>query len=207
MAELRTVVISIHADRADELVAALSLRDYISIVELTRDERKNRHQCPACGQKLVRERTHTVDENLAEALLRMVKMMETAKSVILTNDRNPKEKQPPAEQLRCVEMRPTHIEKAERLGLIQSFEDGSRKTHFMTERGLGFISGKEELDPASVVVLNGKVIATSGILKAEEIRFKDRIRRDIFLKEARRAVRDLPSSVVDFVQRGQMSLI
>lgn len=203
--ELRTLVLTVDSERADELIIALRKRDYISVVELTRDERKSRRDCPACKQKLTRERIYTVDEAMCRAMLSVVIMMKTAKSVILVNDRSPKDRQPPVEQTRCVEMRPVLIERAEILGLIAPFQDGSRHTHFITQRGLEFFLAKDELAP--VVVLGGKVIATMDPIKLEEVKFKDRIRRDIFIKEIRRAIRELPSAVIEFVQRGQMSLI
>jgi hypothetical protein len=203
----KIVVLEVDADKADELVSALSKRDYISVVDLDRDEKKKRKLCPCCGHKFAREVICTVNQEILETLLPVIYKMKVSKSVILVNKDNPIARLPEYERPRCVEMSGRLIEKATTLRMLQAFKDGSRLTYFVTGPALAFLANREPLSPSTVVVVHGEVVERSGTTMIEDVKFKDRVRHDSLIYEARRAVAELPKAVVEFVEKGQMSLV
>ena len=66
---------------------------------------------------------------------------------------------------------------------------------------------REPLSPSVVILSQGEVVEKTGTMMVEDVKFKDRVRHDQFLTEARRAIADLPGDVVVFVEKGQMSLV
>lgn len=202
-----TVVLEVSSDKATELVSALSKRDYINIVKLDRAEKKKRKLCPCCGAKFPRELVYTVTSEICEALLSVIHKMRVSKSVVLVNKSNPIGQLPEYERARCVEMPDRVIERAMALGLLQEFQDGSRLTHFVSEIGLLFLVNEESLSPSQLILLRGEVVESSGSIEFEDVKFKDRIRHDEYLRNAKRAVAELPKAVVEFVKNGQMSLV
>lgn len=208
MAQRRTtVVLEVDAEKASELVSALSKRDYIRVLDLSRDGKKHLKVCPCCGHNFPRETTHTITFEIVEALVRVVAAMKVSKSVILVNKNNPISRLPEYERPRCVEMSHRLIERAIELGLLQEFKEGSRQTYFATEAALRFLGGKEPLSPSTVVVCQGNILERSGSSMVDEVKFKDRIRHDRCILAAKKAVAELPKAVVDFVENGQISLM
>lgn len=204
--KLITLVLEVQAERALDLVEAFRKRDYINIVELDRAERKRRSRCPACGGKFPREVTYGVTEEVAECLLRVVQKMETARTVILLNRNVDNTRFPDYELPRCVPFDHNALRRAEALGLISTFMDGERLTHFATAKTLALLGGKEPLSPSEVVLSGGEVIEERGSIYLGDVKFRDRARKDSFLREAQDAVNALPKKVVDFVCSGQMTL-
>jgi hypothetical protein len=97
--------------------------------------------------------------------------------------------------------------RAEALGLLKSFQDGSRLSYFITAAGLAFMSGEAPAKPCTMVTLDGEIIEVSGELAIENVKFKEQIKGDTARRLAAKAVKALPDSVTNFVTNGQMSLI
>ena len=207
MASTSTVVLEVAVEKAPELVSALSKRDYINVVNLDRAEKKRRKVCPCCGHKFPREVVYMVTCEIVEALLSVVYKMKVSKSVVLVNKDNSIDLLPEYERSRCVEMPDRVAQRAMALGLLQPFQDGSRLTHFVTGTGIAFLVNKEPLSPSTLVVSHGEIVEQSGSMMIEDVKFKDRIRHDKFLREARRVIAELPKAVMEFVEKGQMSLV
>jgi uncharacterized protein (UPF0212 family) len=202
-----TIILDVDATRAGDLREALSKRDYINIVTLDRDDRKNRKACPACNRKLSREVVYFVTDQVLVALLAMLKKHAIAKAVVVTNKKVRADRLPPVELERAVDIQPPVLERAKRLGLVAEFTDGSRETHHLTAAAMAFLSNKAPLSPGTVVLLDGEPVDSFGEIALEGVRFKDRVRRDEVLKHIRRALKDVPQSVVEFIENGQMSLV
>lgn len=202
---VRTVILKIDEGKADGLLEALSLRSYIEIINLDREERKRLRVCPACDQTLKKEVLFSINEKLLMAMLAMLRVMAKSKSVILVNKDNPIEDISPVEREICVEFDPKLLAAAETLGLIRPFVDGSRKTYFTD--ALEFFLNEEPHSPSSFVTLNGEVIETSGVFFFDEVKLKDEKTRDRLRREFRDAIRAIPNSTVIFVKKGQMSLV
>ena len=199
------ILLEVDAHRALDLVAALRQRDYINIIDLSREERKARKNCPACGHKFPREVTYRVTDEMVEALVRVVSKMRVAKSVVLINKATSRASLPPHEVKRATSFNDTLLKKAEVLGLIKAFQDGGRLTYFATAQTLALFSGKP-INPSIAVIAGGEVIERSGELLLDEFKFKDRVTGDKLVRAARDAAAALSQSTVEFVMSGQMSL-
>lgn len=207
MAALKTLILEVDESKAASLTEALAKRDYIHVVRADRTERKMRKTCPWCGQRFPREITYAITESIAERMLRVVKKMAVAKSVIIMNKKTTNTF-PDYEKPRVVPFDHNEVKKAELLGLLQPFEDGgSRTTYFATAKALALLSGKEEVSPAWVTICQGKIIETGGEISLDKVKFKDLVYQDRFAAEAKKAVAKLPKSVIEFVKKGQMSLL
>jgi len=202
-----TFIIEVDAGRAEDLKDALSKRDYIDIVTLTRDERKKRKSCPLCKRKFSREIIYYVSEPVLEGLLAMLEKHAIAKSLVITNKKRRADRLPPVELERAVEFGYLAFERAKHLGLVAEFMDGSRETHFLTSAAFSFLSEKAPLSPGTVVLLDGEVVDSFGEITLEGVRFKDRVYRDRVLRQIKRALKNVPKHVVEFIEQGQMSLV
>ena len=203
----RILILDVDEDKYDGLVDALVKRSHIRVVPMDREGRKVLIDCPCCKRKLSKESSFTINEQVVHALLRIVEKMRLTKTVILVNKDNPKAAFSTVEHERCVEADPAVIYRAETLGLLRPFLDGSRRTHFVTSAGLKFLSGESPASPCTMVVLDGEVVDTGGELAIEDVKFKDAHRGGLVARDAARAVKALPDGVVSFVVNGQMSLI
>ena len=201
------ILLEVATDRVDELIQALSKRPYIKVLSLGREEREKLEECPACGRKFHQESVVTVNAEMLTYLVRMLRRMRLAKSLVLINKRNPLEKIPEPERERAIQFPFPLLEKAEMIGLVKKFLDGSTTTYFVTKKGVGFLSGKEVLSPSRYIVADGKVLETSGQLSINDVKFGDRVDREKVLQEARRAVNELPTRALQFINSGQISLM
>lgn len=201
------ILIEISPEKAEELIHALEKRPYIKILSLNKEERERLESCPACGRKFHRESTVTVTADMLPFLVRLLRRMRMSKSLVLINKRNPIEKIPEFEKERAIPFPYNLVEKAELLGLIRKFIDGSTETYFVTKKGLAFLSGKEPLSPSRYMVADGKVLETSGQLFINEVKFTDRVDHDKVIQEAKRAAEELPQRVLQFIEKGQIFLV
>jgi hypothetical protein len=203
----RILILNVDNDNYDSLVEALLKRHYISVVPIDREGRKRLSVCPVCNHKLKKEASFTIDEHIVDAMIKIVEKMRYTKTVLLVNKENPQAGYSTVEHERCVEVDPVVIYRAETLGLLKPFLDGSRKTHYVTTAGLEFLSGEKPASPCTMFVLDGEVVETSGQLVIEDVKFKDAHRGGSVARDAARVVKALPESVMSFVINGQMSLI
>jgi len=209
MAPLRTVILEVDDAKADSLVEALGKRDYIRVVVPTRAEKKARKTCPWCDHKFPREVTYVVTEEVATNLLRVVEKMESIKSLILVTPKDSisLSQLPDYEKSRALKFDHNVLKRAELLGLLAPFVDGSRKTYFATAKALALFAGKEPVSPAYVVICGGEVVETGGEMVLDDVKFKDVVRKDKFKGVAKKAAARLSKDVVDFIRNGQMSLV
>ena len=201
------LVLEIDAGKVEELAQALSKRPYIKILSLSREDRERLEACPACGRKFSREVVVTVNAEMLTFLVQMLRRLKVAKSVVLVNKRNPIDTVMVPDRERAVAFPHPLIEKAELLSLIKKFDDGSTETYFITKKGLSFLSGREPLKPSRYIVSDGKVLEMSGQLDINDVKFSDRVDHDKLMREAKKAVLDLPDKVVQFIQSGQIPLM
>lgn len=200
-----TIILSVDEGKASGLVSALGKRDYIDVISLDREGRKKLRDCPACHKQLSKERKHVIDDKLLGPMLGLVRKMAISKTIILTNKENPYENIPPVEQERCQEFEMRLLRKAEALGLVTSFMDGSRKTYFTD--ALPFLLNEESHSPSYMITLDGEVVETGGSVFLDEVKFNNDTQKDRLKKDLRKAVESIPDSTVTFVKNGQMSLV
>lgn len=205
----RILVLDIDDDKHDGFVEAIVKRSHIRVISMDREARKQLTDCPCCGRRLSKESTYTLDDHMIEALIAVAGKMTAAvaKSVLVVNKNHPITAISEIERVRCVEVDPLTILRAETLGLLQSFQDGSRLSHFITATGLGFMSGETPAKPCTMVTLDGEIIEMNGELAIENVKFKDQIRGDTLKRLASRAVKALPECALNFATSGQTSLI
>lgn len=203
----RILVLDVDADKYDGIVEALSKRPSVRVVSMDREARRHLRECPACHRKLSKESAFTLDEKIVDALIRVVQKMRVSKTVVLTNEDNPQAGLSTIEHERCVEVDAVVIHRAMTLGLLKSFMDGARLTHYVPTAGLDFISGEKPASPCTMYVLDGEIVEISGELTIENVKFKDVHRAGSVARDGARAVKALPESVLSFVNSGQMSLI
>ena len=203
----RTLILEIEADKYDGFVKALAARPHIQVISMEREARKNLVNCPCCDRKLSKESTFTINEDMVDALTRIVQKMSIAKTVIIVNKENPASLVPPIEAERCVELSPLMVFRAQALALIAPFLDGSRPTYFVTSAGLSFLSGEAPASPCSITTLDDEIVETGGVVAIDAVKFKDSMRSTAAIRLASMAVEALPASVANFVTNGQMNLI
>lgn len=203
----RTLVLEVDLDKYESLVEALGKRPYIRVVSMDRQGRKDLVDCPACHKRLSKESSFTINDLMVCCLTKIVDKMRSFKSVLLVNKDNPASGVSEVERERCVEVDPTTIFRAEALGLINSFTDGSKLSYFVTTAGMDFLSGEKPAAPCTLVVLDKEVVETSGELMIEDVKCKDSFKITTVVRNASKAVEALPESVLNFVTNGQMSLI
>jgi hypothetical protein len=201
------LILDVDADKYESVVEAMKKRPSIRVVSMDREARKNLSECPACGKRLSKESSFTIDEKIVDALIKIAEKMRVAKTVVLVNKDNPITALSSIEHERCVEIDPVVIHRALTLGLLKSFMDGARLTHFVTAMGLDFLSGEKPASPCTMHVLDGEVVETSGELAIENVKFKDVHRAGSVARDGARAVKAIPEHVMNFVTKGQMSLI
>jgi hypothetical protein len=203
----RILILEVDADKYDGIVEALSKRASVRVVSMDREARKHLRECPACHRKLAKESSFTLDEKIVDALIRVAEKMRIAKTVVLVNEDNPQAALSSIEHERCVEVDAMVIHRALTLGLLKSFMDGARLTHYVTTAGLEFLSGEKPASPCTMYVLDGEVVETGGELAIENVKFKDVHRAGSVARDGARAVKAIPEHVMSFVINGQMSLI
>lgn len=203
----RTLILEVDADKYDGIVEALSKRPSVSVVSMDREARRHLRDCPACHRKLTKESSFTLDEKIVDALILIASKMRVAKTVVVVNEDNPIASISSVEHERCVEIDPMVIHRAVTLGVLKSFIDGARLTHYVTTMGLDFLSGEKPASPCTMFVLDGEVVEISGELMIENVKFKDVHRAGSVARDGARAVKAIPDHVMSFVTNGQMSLI
>lgn len=203
----RILILDVDADKYDGIVEAIRKKPSVRVVSMDREARKHLRECPACNRKLAKESSFTLDEKIVDALIKVAQKMRIAKTVVLVNEDNPIESFSSVEHERCVEVDTVVIHRAMTLGLLKSFMDGARLTHFVTTMGLDFLSGEKPAAPCTMFVLDGEVVETSGELAIENVKFKDVHRSGSVARDGARAVKAIPEHVIGFVTNGQMSLI
>lgn len=201
----RTVILRVEESKVDDLLGALSKRPYIEVVNMDRESRKRLRDCPCCKTRLSKEVLFLINEKMLFAMLDLIRVMAISRSVILVNKDNPIEDIPSVERDRCSAFDRKLLEKAETLGLVRSFVDGSRKSYFTD--ALNFFLNEEPHTPSQVVTLNGKVIETSGSMFFDEVKLKDEKTRDKLKREFKDAIKAIPASTRLFVESGQMTLV
>ena len=90
---------------------------------------------------------------------------------------------------------------------MKQFQDGSRLTYFVTSSAIEFLGGKISLSPSEAIVCGGDIIDRFGETMLDDVKFKDRVRKDRLQKDARKAIAGLTKAVLEFVEKGQMSLV
>ena len=203
----RIIILSVEADKHDSLVEALGKREYIRVISMDRHSRRHMTECPCCSRRLSKESSFTISDNMITYLISVVEKMTVTKTVVLVNKDNPITALSPIEHVRCVEVDPMIISRAEALGLLKTFIDGCRLTHYVSTTGLEFLSGEKPAAPSTVFVLDGEIVERSGELLIENVKFKDEIQKGTITRNAAKAVKSLPEYVMNFVVNGQMSLI
>jgi hypothetical protein len=203
----RILILDIDDDKHDGFVDAMSKRPHIRVISMEREARKALVDCPCCRKKLSRESSFVINDHMIESLTAIVEKMAVAKSVLIVNKDNPISAISSVERERCVEIDPATVVRAVTLGLLQSFQDGSKPSYFVTAAGLAFMLGESPAKPCTMVTLDGEVVELSGELTIENVKFKDQIKGDTARRLASKAVKSLPDSVTNFVTNGQMSLI
>lgn len=201
----KVVIFSVDADKADGLVSALEKRDYITVVSMDRESRKRFRDCPCCKRRLAKEVLFTINDKLLHEMLRLLRGMTIAKTVILVNKDNPISDIPHVERERCVEFDPKMLWRAEILGLVKPFIDGTRKTYFTD--AMEFLINEEAHSPSYMVTIDGEVVETGGSAFLDEVKFKDEQSKTTLKRELRVAVGAIPESTITFVTKGQMSLV
>ena len=201
----RTVVLSVDEGKADDLLEALSKRPYIEVISMDRAGRKRLRDCPCCRRVLSKESAFVINEKMVLAMLGLIKAMTVARTVILINKENPIDDIPSIERDRTCEFDHRLADKAEVLGLIQPFMDGTRETYFTDS--LDFFLGEESHSPCNLTTLDGEVVETGGSMFFDEVKLKDENSRDRLKREFRDAIRAIPKSTITFVKQGQMSLV
>ena len=203
----RILILDVDEDKYDGVVDALRKRPSIRVVSMDRDARKHLAKCPACHRKLSKESSFTIDEKIVDALILVAGKMRVAKTVVVVNEDNPISSLSSVEHERCVEIDPIVLHRAVTLGVLKSFMDGARLTHYVTTMGLDFLSGEKPASPCTMYVLDGEIVETSGELTIDNVKFKDGHRASSVARDGARAVKALPEHVMSFVTNGQMSLI
>jgi hypothetical protein len=203
----RTLILDVDVDKYDGIVEALSKRPSVRVVSMDREARRHLRECPACHRKLAKESSFTLDEKIVDALIRVAQKMKVSKTVVLVNEDHPKSGLSTVEHERCVEVDAVVVHRAMTLGLLSSFMDGARLTHYVSAAGLGFVSGEKPASPCTIYVLDGEIVEVSGELAIENVKFKDVHRSGSVARDGARAVKALPDNVLSFVNNGQMSFI
>lgn len=203
----RILILDVDAEKYDGIVEALRKKPSVRVVSMDREARKHLRECPACHRKLAKESTFVIDEKIVDALIRVTQGMRVSKTVVLVNEDNPKSSLSSMEHERCVEVDAVVAQRAVTLGLLKSFTDGARLTHYVSLAGLEFLSGEKPASPCTMFVLDGEVVETSGEMLIESVKFKDTHRATSVARDGARAVKALPQHVMEFVTNGQMSLI
>jgi len=202
----KVFVLEVDEDKAASLIEALSARSFLSVYTLDRETRKAHKSCPCCGKRLSKEVVVDLGEDLLRELLRIVKAMQVSKSVILVNKDNPKDRLPPGEFDRCLEMSPLVVTRLEDLGLIRSFQDGARKTYHVSAQALSFLQTGGAYSPAFAVYVDKVLVDKGGSVAIEDLSFK-LVSAGRFRKEAFDLVDQLPERIVGFVMTGQIPLV
>lgn len=203
----RILILEVDEDKHDGFVEAIAKRPFIKVVSMEREARKALTDCPCCKKRLSKESAFTINDHMIEALTAIAEKMTIAKSVLIVNKEHPITAISAIERVRCIDIDPLMVLRAEALGLIKSFQDGSRPSYFITAAGLAFMSGEAPAKPCTMVTLDGEIVELSGELAIENVKFKEPIKGDTARRLAAKAAEELPDSVKNFVTNGQMSLI
>jgi hypothetical protein len=201
----KIIILEVPEDKSDAIIEAMQKRSY-TVHVMDREGRRKLVDCPGCRRKLAKESSFTINADFVEYLTAIVKKMAKFKTVIIL----PMDKLKtvsPLEHDRCVILSEKMQPRAEHLGLVRSFTDGSRQTYFATAQALAFLNGEKPAAPCTVVTLDGEVVEKSGEILLDNIKFVDTITGDNIKRNARDAVKNLPEHVMNFVINGQMSLI
>ena len=205
----RLVLLEIEEARAQELLDALAKRSYVKLIPApyTRMQRDELIACPACNHKFGHERTVTVTEEIVLSLVCMLEKMKLAKSVVLVDDEEDIQLLPVPERERAVVFQERHKAHALMLGLIQQFMDGRQETYFVTKNSINFLLDKAPISPAKIIMSDGQVLAREGSMTMEDVKYKDRIKKDRLAWAAKRAYNVMPVPVKEFVESGQIPLM
>jgi hypothetical protein len=203
----RQIIIEIEDDKYDSFIEVIKKRPYIKHVSMSREDRRLIVNCPCCKQKLSRETSFVINEKMIDSLSSIVEKMRIAKTVILTNRENPLSLIAPIELERCVEVDLKTIVRCKILGLLQEFQDGSKITHFVTSKGIKFLTGESPAAPCLIITIDDEVIETSGEIMIDQVKFKDDIKRSSALHSSLSSVKMIPEYVMSFVTSGQMSFV
>lgn len=208
MTDKKYILLEVDATRHDELLEALLKRNFIRHVVLTtQDDRSKFETCPACERKFARESTVIPTDEMIEALLRVLVKMKLSKTVVFFNAKCPLDQLRIIDTERAVEFQHYLIPKAENLGLIARFVDGTQDTWYVTKKAIDFLTGKEPLSPCKLVTAEGILLSSSGSMMVEEVKSKDKIRLHRLLTECKDAVKDLSAATMKFIESGQMTLL
>lgn len=202
----KIVVLEVPEDKCDDFVQAMQKRLY-PVHVMDREGRKKLVDCPGCRRKLSKESTFTINDQLIECMTAIATKMSVAKTVIAIFEGMSLSAITPIEHERCAVLDERMVKRAETLGLVSSFPDGSRTTYYVTAAGIYFLNGEKPASPSTIVTLDGELVETYGEVLLDNVKFKDTIRGDTIKRNAREAVKRIPERVMNFVINGQMSLI
>lgn len=202
MSARRIIVLDVAEAKADELLSALSKRDYLKVTSLDRNK-----PCPLCSHKFSPPQKIIVTQDLLSHLVDIAEKMTQFKSLILTNQKLRLEDVSVHEKPRCLEVPHKYVLHAEVLGLVKSYIDGRVAVHHLTEKGMQFLLG-EGISPSKVILIDGKIESTDKTpVTMEQVKFKDRIDRDKLVTRAKMVIGQWPTGIREFVQKGQVSLL
>lgn len=202
MSVRRVVLLEIAEARADELLSALSKRDYLKVVALDRNK-----PCPLCSHKFSPPQKVVVTQDLLAHLIAIAEKMTHFKSLVLTNQKLRADDVSVHEKPRCLEVPHKYVLHAEVLELVKSYVDGRITVHHLTEKGMRFLLG-ESVSPSKVILIEGKIESVDKTpVSMEQVKFKDRIDRDKLVTRAKMVIGQWPIGIRGFVEKGQVSLL
>ena len=203
----RYILLEVDSSKADELIAALVKRSYIKSVDLTKLEQRKLHtECPVCHKELTREWVATVTDQVVYGCLSILNGMKTNKSVVIYNKSYIEEVRP-IDRPRSVPFPYKPLYTARLLGLVGHFVDGSQDTFYVTPKGIEFLAKDEPLTPCRVTVVDNTVLDSSGSMKLDDVKSKDRAKFSETVLRLREAVKALPETTLTFVRTGQVPLL
>jgi len=207
MSGKRFIVLEVEEARADELIAILSKRAYLSVLKMDRDDRRRLEECPACLRQFSEEKSVPIHAKLVEKLVGIAETMKIARSVLLCNTKNPSSSISSHEKPRCLEMDQASIDFAVYSGLLCEYQDGRYKAHYLTSKALRYLDG-DPISPSRVVFVDGNPVdCDQSTTSISRLKFKDKVAHDKLMARAKRAVAELPSSAREFIENGQVSIL
>ena len=202
----RYIVLEVDDAKAEELMTALGKRSYIRCLDMyNAQDRKSFRNCPACNQKMPSAWTGTVTDQLVTNCLAIITTMIKSKSVVIYNKSFIDEVRP-IDHARAVQVPYRQLFVGRKLGIIGHHMDGSQDTFYVTKLGVDFLSGKKDLKPSTLTIVEDRVIHADGTINIQDIKSKDNAKHMTTLLNVEDAIKRLPSHVVQFITSGQTSI-
>lgn len=206
MAGKRYLLLEVDASRYDELTKALTTRSYIKSIDLFNlKDRSYFSDCPVCAKPLIKEWVGTVTEQMVTGCYSILVGMIKTKTVVLYN-KSFIDNVRPIDRSRAVSFPYKLLFTARSLGIIGHYLDGDQDTFFITNKGMKFLVGSEDLSPSQLTFIDYKVVGSEGKLNVEYVKAKDKVGYAATLLNIKDTIKRLPSHVLEFIQSGQTSI-